>query len=47
MELRKGMYIRTKLNDFCNMVAIRKIEKIDLLAKLEAEDMLEFYKLGE
>lgn len=29
MELRKGMYIRTKLNDFCNMVAIRKIDEID------------------
>ena len=29
MELKEGMYIRTKLNDFCNMVAIRKIEEID------------------
>lgn len=29
MELKVGMYIRTKLNDFCNMVAIRKIEEID------------------
>lgn len=29
MKLKEGMYIRTKLNDFCNMVAIRKIEEID------------------
>ena len=29
MELKEGMYIRTKLNDFCNMVAIRKIDEID------------------
>ena len=29
MELREGMYIRTKYNDFCNMVAIRKIDEID------------------
>ena len=29
MELKEGMYIKTKLNDFCNMVAIRKIEEID------------------
>lgn len=29
MELREGMYVRTKLNDFCNLVAIRKIEEID------------------
>ena len=29
MELKVGMYIRTKLNDFCNLVAIRKIEEID------------------
>lgn len=29
MELKVGMYIKTKLNDFCNMVAIRKIEEID------------------
>lgn len=29
MELREGMYIRTKLNDFCNMISIRKIEEID------------------
>ena len=29
MELKEGMYIRTKLNDFCNMIAIRKIEEID------------------
>lgn len=29
MELKVGMYIRTKLNDFCNMISIRKIEEID------------------
>lgn len=29
MELKEGMYIRTKLNDFCNMIAIRKIDEID------------------
>ena len=29
MELKEGMYIKTKLNDFCNLVAIRKIEEID------------------
>lgn len=29
MELKEGMYIRTKYNDFCNMVAIRKIDEID------------------
>ena len=29
MKLKEGMYIRTKLNDFCNMVAIRKIDEID------------------
>ncbi len=29
MELKESMYIRTTLNDFCNMVAIRKIDEID------------------
>ena len=29
MELKKEMYVRTKYNDFCNMVAIRKIDEID------------------
>ena len=29
MKLKVGMYIRTKLNDFCNMISIRKIEEID------------------
>lgn len=29
MELKEGMYIRTKINDFCNMVEIRKIDEID------------------
>ena len=29
MELKEGMYIRTKYNDFCDMVAIRKIDEID------------------
>ena len=29
MELKEGMYIRTKYNDFCNMVAIRKMDEID------------------
>ena len=29
MKLKEGMYIRTKYNDFCNMVAIRKIDEID------------------
>lgn len=29
MELKEGMYVRTKLNDFCNMVAIRKIDEKD------------------
>lgn len=29
MEIKEGMYVRTKCNDFCNMVAIRKIIEID------------------
>ena len=29
MKLEVGMYVRTKYNDFCNMVAIRKIDEID------------------
>lgn len=29
MELKAGMYVRTKCNHFCNMVAIRKIDEID------------------
>lgn len=29
MKLKEGMYVRTKYNDFCNMVAIRKIEELD------------------
>lgn len=29
MKLKEGMYIRTKYNDFCNMVAIRKIDEFD------------------
>lgn len=29
MELKKEMYVRTKYNDFCNMVAIRKIDEFD------------------
>lgn len=29
MKLKEGMYVRTKLNDFCNLIAIRKIEEID------------------
>lgn len=29
MKLKKNMYIRTKCNDFCNEVAIRKIVMVD------------------
>lgn len=29
MELKEGMHVRTKYNDFCNMVAIRKIDEFD------------------
>lgn len=29
MKLKEGLYARTKCNDFCNMVAIRKIDEID------------------
>lgn len=29
MELKEGMYVRTKLNDFCNIVVIRKIDEFD------------------
>lgn len=29
MKLEVGMYVRTKYNDFCNMVAIRKMDEID------------------
>lgn len=29
MKLEVEMYVRTKYNDFCNMVAIRKIDEID------------------
>lgn len=29
MKLKEGMYVRTKYNDFCNMVAIRKMDEID------------------
>lgn len=29
MELKEGLYVRTKYSDFCNMVAIRKIDEID------------------
>lgn len=29
MELKEGMFIRTKLNDFCNTISIRKIDEID------------------
>lgn len=29
MELKEGMYVRTKYNDFCNCVVIRKIDEID------------------
>ena len=29
MKLKEGMYVRTKYNDFCDMVAIRKIDEID------------------
>lgn len=28
-ELKEGLYVRTKYNDFCNMVAIRKIDEFD------------------
>ena len=29
MELKEGMYVRTKCNDFCNLVVIRQIVEID------------------
>ena len=29
MKLKEKMFVRTKLNDFCNMVAIRKIDEFD------------------
>ena len=29
MELKEKMFVRTKLNDFCNVVAIRKIDEFD------------------
>lgn len=29
MKLEVGMYVRTKYNDFCNMVAIRKMDEVD------------------
>lgn len=29
MELKEGMYVRTKYNDFCGTVAVRKIDEID------------------
>ena len=29
MIVKEGLYVRTKYNDFCNMVAIRKIDEID------------------
>ena len=29
MKIEVGMYVRTKYNDFCNMVAIRKMDEID------------------
>lgn len=29
MKLKEGLYVRTKCNDFCNMVAIRKIDEFD------------------
>ena len=29
LELKDGMYVRTKLTDFCNLIAIRRIIEID------------------
>ena len=29
MELKEDMYVRTKLTDFCNLIAIRRIIEID------------------
>lgn len=29
MKINVGDYVRTKCNDFCNMVVIRKVEEID------------------
>ena len=29
MEIKEGMYVRTKLTDFCNLIAIRRIIEID------------------
>ena len=29
VELKEGMYVRTKLTDFCNLIAIRRIIEID------------------
>lgn len=29
MELKEGMFVRTKYSDYCNIVAIRKIYEID------------------
>ena len=40
MELKEGMYIRTKINDFCNMVAIRKIDEIDDDGSLWIDDYI-------
>lgn len=27
VKIEKGMYVRTKCNDFCNMIVIRKVEE--------------------
>lgn len=29
MKLKEGMYVRTQLSNFCNIIAIRKIDEID------------------
>lgn len=53
MELKEGMYIRTKYNDFCKMVAIRKIDEIDDDGSFWIDDYIidtygdEQYKLHE
>ena len=40
MKLKEGLYVRTKYNDFCNMVAIRKIDEFDDDGSLWIDDYI-------
>lgn len=48
MKLKEKMFVRTKLNDFCNMVAIRKIdERVKKVMLKDLESTVDYYMMDD